>query len=73
MDNSHWINFFTLDNVKKIHIDIFEFLSMSQWQKMVKIFIKSTKIDNQISKIPELVWKNFIYHVIVRFLFKIIH
>ena len=23
MDNSHWINFFTLDNVKKIHINIF--------------------------------------------------
>ena len=23
MDNSHLINFFTLDNVKKIHINIF--------------------------------------------------
>ena len=58
---------------KKIHIDIFEFLSMSQWQKMVKIFIKSTKIDNQISKIPELVLKNFINHKTEHFLFKIIH
>ena len=46
---------------------------MSQWQKMVKILIKSTKIHHQISKIPALVWKNFIYYEIEHFLFKIIH